>query len=431
MSSNRCTTAATASFALAIVLVGLNLIISLLTARVLGAHGFGIFATSIALLGLLSIPAVLGVDRIVTRSIATYHEQGRAELARGILRSTAQFVLISSFALAAIGIGIVSLSPDWFADPIAVVVAMVALPLLSLSRLRHAALLGLGHVIAAQVPDSIVRPVVYLAALAILMLARWIVTPALALALYVAAAAAAFLVGTALLRGVMTTVLGHGRTTNPPRGWWREAVPLTLVSGSGLLIANLPVLVISALTGPAEAGLFAVAHRAANVQSLGLTAVNTVVGPTIARLTVRADTVSLQQALTRSARLAFIVTLVIGGGMVLLRDNLLSLFGEEFREAALPLVILTAGQLVNAACGSVGTLFVMSNQARHAAAGLMVGATSTSVLLFVFVPPWGVLGASLATAIGISTLNIYLVFLAWSKMRIDPTIVGRSWRDHE
>jgi len=422
VSSNRCTTAATASFALAIVLVGLNLIISLLTARVLGAHGFGIFATSIALLGLLSIPAVLGVDRIVTRSIATYHEQGRAELARGILRSTAQFVLISSFALAAIGIGIVSLSPDWFADPIAVVVAMVALPLLSLSRLRHAALLGLGHVIAAQVPDSIVRPVVYLAALAILMLARWIVTPALALALYVAAAAAAFLVGTALLRGVMTTVLGHGRTTNPPRGWWREAVPLTLVSGSGLLIANLPVLVISALTGPAEAGLFAVAHRAANVQSLGLTAV---------RLTVRADTVSLQQALTRSARLAFIVTLVIGGGMVLLRDNLLSLFGEEFREAALPLVILTAGQLVNAACGSVGTLFVMSNQARHAAAGLMVGATSTSVLLFVFVPPWGVLGASLATAIGISTLNIYLVFLAWSKMRIDPTIVGRSWRDHE
>jgi O-antigen/teichoic acid export membrane protein len=428
--ANRIPNAAAASFGLALGLVGLNFTISLVTARVLGAYGFGIFATSIALLSVLSIPAVLGVDRVVTRSIATYHELHLDELARGILKRTTQFVLVSSSLLAAIAIGILLLASDSFTDPVTFAVAMVALPLLALSRLRQAALLGLGHVIAAQVPEAILRPLAYLAALAVLVLFGATVPPALTLVLYVAAAATAFLMGTVLLRRVTTQVLGHGETVLPARGWWRQALPLTLVSGSGLLIANLPTLVVSALIGPAEAGLFAVAHRAANIQVLGLSAMNTVVGPTIARLTVRSDSVSLQQVLTRAARLAFLVTLAIGGAMVLFRDDLLGLFGAEFSEAALPLVILTTGQLVSAACGSAGTLFVMTSQTRYAAAGFLIAASTTAVLLFLFVPSWGVIGASLATAVGVATLNLSLVFFAWSRKQTDPTIVGRSWRDH-
>jgi len=429
--ADRVTTAAGASLGLGVGLVVLNFLISVLTARVLGAYGFGIFATSIALLSILSIPALLGVDRVATRSIATYHEQHQVELARGILRRTAQVVLVSSSILAAVVIGIVVLAPDSFADPIAFVVAALALPLLALSRVRQAALLGLGHVIAAQVPEAIIRPLVYLAALAVLVLIGATVPPALALALYLAAAATAFLMGTVLLRRVTTRVLGHGGTVLPASGWWRQALPLTLVSGSGLLIANLPVLVIATLTGPAEAGLFAVAHRAANIQVLGLTAMNTVVGPTIARLTARSDSVSLQYVLTRAARRAFLVTLLIGGGMVVFRENLLGLFGDEFRDAALPLVILTVGQVVSAACGSVGTLFVMTNQTRYAAAGFVIGAATTSVLLLLLVPSWGAVGASLATATGVATWNVCLLYFAWSKSRIDPSIVGRSWDYHD
>ena len=425
---NRLTSAATSSLALAIGLLALNLAISALTARVLGAHGFGIFATSIALLTILSIPAVLGIDRIVTRSIATHHERDEAAAARGLLGTTTQFVLISSLAIAAVSIGIVANRADWFADPLAVAVAAAALPLVSLSRLRQAALLGLGHVIAAQVPEAIVRPLAYLAALAGLMLTGSEVTPALALALYTASAFVGFLLGTALLRRVTARVLGQGDTVPPARGWWREALPLTLVSGSGLLIANLPVLVVSAFTGPAEAGIFAVAHRAASIQTLGLTAVNTVVGPTIARLKARSDTVSLQRVLTRSSRLAFGIALLVGGAMILGHEQVLGLFGEGFRVAALPLVILTAGQLSSAACGSVGTLFVMTNQARIAAAGLLFGASATASLLFLLVPPLGVIGASIATATGVATLNIYQVIIAWFRFRTDPTIFGRQWR---
>jgi O-antigen/teichoic acid export membrane protein len=116
--------------------------------------------------------------------------------------------------------------------------------------------------------------------------------------------------------------------------------------------------------------------------------------------------------------------------MVLFREDLLGLFGNDFSKAAIPLVILTAGQLVNAACGPVGTLFVMTSQTRYAATGFAIAAATTSLLLFMLVPVWDVIGASLATAVGIATLNLVLVFFAWSRNRTDPTIVGRSWRDH-
>ena len=90
-------------------------------------------------------------------------------------------------------------------------------------------------------------------------------------------------------------------------------------------------------------------------------------------------------------------------------------------------MILTVGQLVNVACGPVGTMFVMSNEGRYAAVGFLIGATATTLLLPVLVPAWGAVGASVATALGIALSNLSLAYLAWSRKRIDPTIVGRVW----
>jgi O-antigen/teichoic acid export membrane protein len=240
------------------------------------------------------------------------------------------------------------------------------------------------------------------------------------------------MVGTALLRATLKDTWGTGiAAASPEPNWWRQAVPLTLVSGSGVLISNLPVLVLSTLTGPAAAGLFAVAMRAVSVQVLGLTTINTnLVGPAVARFAASPDRAALQQLLTRSARYSFLVTLAVAGGMIVFRRELLSFFGADFADAAIPLVILSGAQVINAACGSVGTLFVMSNETRYAVAGFMAGATTTAVLLVLLVPPWGVIGASIATAAGIATWNIGLVILAWSRKQIDPTILGRTWREH-
>jgi O-antigen/teichoic acid export membrane protein len=263
-----------------------------------------------------------------------------------------------------------------------------------------------------------------------LLLLGVVVSPAETLLLYVAAVAIAYLVGVVLLNMVTERVWGSGAFVAPSPGWWQQAIPLTLISGSGVVIANLPILVISALTGPAEAGLFAVAFRAATVQALGLAAINTVVGPMIARLTAGSDREGLQGVLTRSARLSFLLTAALAALMVVFRDELLSLFGGEFKDAAIPLVILSAGQVVNAACGSVGTLFIMSNETRYAVGGFAIGAVTTFALLILLVPPLGVTGAATATATGIAVWNLGLVSIAWSRKRVDPTILGRTWRDH-
>jgi O-antigen/teichoic acid export membrane protein len=431
VTQSRFSIAAAGSLALALILFGLNLVISVVNARLLGTYGFGIFATALSLLGLLSIPSVLGFDRVVARNVATHDARREVERARGILRATSRFVLMSSTLCAAAAIGLVLVRPQTFADPTALSVALVALPLLALGRLRQAALLGLGRVFVAQLPETIVRPSIYLVALTLVLLMGLTVSPTATLAIHVASVAVAFVVGTVLLSSATRRVWGAGTSVRPEAGWWKQAVPLTLVSGSGLLIANLPVLALSVLAGPADAGLFAVAHRAASVQVLGLTTINTTtVGPMIARLTATSQRASLQHLLTRSARFAFLVTLITAGAMILFRDLLLGFFGSEFRGAAISLVILSGGQLVNAACGSVGTLFVMSNETRYAVAGFVVGATTTFILLILLVPPWGVIGASVATAAGVATWNIGMVQLAWSRKRIDPTIVGRSWRTH-
>jgi hypothetical protein len=82
---------------------GLMLLISLALARALGAAGYGAYAYTISWVSLLTIPATLGFNRLLTREFASYRAAEDWGAMHGILRWSDRLVLSLSVMIAAAG----------------------------------------------------------------------------------------------------------------------------------------------------------------------------------------------------------------------------------------------------------------------------------------------------------------------------------------
>ena len=67
--------AATGSLGLNVFNTAATLVTAILLARLMGLADFGIYALVTGTLTLLSIPAILGIDRLVVRDIAVFHSR--------------------------------------------------------------------------------------------------------------------------------------------------------------------------------------------------------------------------------------------------------------------------------------------------------------------------------------------------------------------
>lgn len=97
-----------------------------------------------------------------------------------------------------------------------------------------------------------------------------------------------------------------------------------------------------------------------------------------------------------------------------------ALFGGQFIRGGGPLVILSAGQLVNIGTGSVGLVLMMGGQQNR----WMVVSASMFVVNIVgnifLIPLWGLWGAAIATSVSVATMFIIGVFMARKYIGVWP-----------
>jgi O-antigen/teichoic acid export membrane protein len=209
------------------------------------------------------------------------------------------------------------------------------------------------------------------------------------------------------------------------REWLSIALPLLAMSFLRLLLSQSDILLIGWLLDQHSAGLYAVASRLAELASFGLQAANTTLAPTFSELHATGQTARLQEIVTRSARGIFAFTLVVSLGLGAGGEFVLGLFGPEFGAALPPLLILLAGQTVNAMTGSVGYLMTMTGHQRPAAWLLGLAAALTVGLNLLLIPRLGIGGAAIASATGMGALNLSMLVFVGSRLKINSTAFAR------
>jgi O-antigen/teichoic acid export membrane protein len=394
---------------------------SVLLARLLGGSDYGIYVYALAWGSLLALPAILGLDRFLVRGIAVYEVEQKWRLMKGLLRRTNQLVLLSSMVTAGVGclvaILLLSESLRW---PFCI--AMLFVPITTLTLVRQGAMQAIGRVVTGQLPEYLIRPVVTLVGIGVIeLVGRDSLTATTALGANVGGVAVAFVVGAVLLRRALPGVLRSVRPEYATREWMRAALPMMLIAGVWLMNNYVATLVVGTLDGPRAAGVYSVVEKGGELIVLVLVAANMPLAPVIARMHARKDRDGLQHATERVAQAALVVSLPVAAAFAIFPGVYLDMFGSSFHTGVTALRILALAQLVNAAAGPAGNVLIMTGHEHAAVRGIGAGLITNLVLGVVLVPRLGVTGAAIASASSLVVWNTVLLVLARRRVGVNVT----------
>jgi O-antigen/teichoic acid export membrane protein len=391
------------SFVIRVAGLGAAFLMQLLAARHLGAVEFGYFSVVLALCNLLSMVALLGLDRAVLALVPRFLAQDDPAGLAAFLRFTERVgcLAVDALVLAFLGYVLWRGLDDSFS--VAVALGGAVIPAYALINLAQALALARKKVGMALGPSMVLRPALVIAVLGIVMLAGVPLDAASLLLVNALATVAAYL----FIRPAAWPAEERGIRPGPasPSAWLGVALPLLAMTALNGVQAQADVLMLGALRDTTQAGFYSVAARLATLVSFSLTAINTVMAPMISELHAKERTPELQAVVHRASVLALAAAVPAAGGLIVLGPWVLGIYGEAFSAAYPALVILCAGQLVNAAAGPVGYLLTMTGQQRLALLAFGVSTGANLALNALLIPPLGLVGAGIATAVSLILVN--------------------------
>ncbi|MAG64437.1 MAG: hypothetical protein CMK74_00965, partial [Pseudomonadales bacterium] len=158
-----------------------------------------------------------------------------------------------------------------------------------------------------------------------------------------------------------------------------------------------------------DVALLIVAQRISLVISFILIAVNFVTTPLYANLFAKNDLGGIEKLSALSSKIMTIVSIASASAILMLADNILELFGDEYKSAFPFVLILCFAQLVNAMTGSVGYLLAMTNKEKVQRNASIISASLLITLCIALCPKFGALGGAIATACAVIVQNCILV----------------------
>lgn len=411
------------SLGLRVASTALGFLSTILLARLLGASGYGIYAFSYAVVVLLALPAQAGLPNLVLRETARAISENKPGNIRAIWSWSAILAFLISLGIIIVAGLIIYHKGITNTQQITLLIALPLVPLLAFVSLVGSALRGLKHVVAGQIPESIIRPTLFLL---LLVTCTWLfrlkLSPSLAITLRVIAGICALITGAFLLQRYTPPSVKRiplNRASIEPR-WGKSAVIFALIAAFGVISNQASTVILGLYVHPSEIGIFRVAAQLASLAAFGLQAVNMVVAPRFAGIYARGDLDHLQYVVRRTSQIVLGFSLCATLFFVFAGRPILEvLFGPEFVSGYVPLVILLVGQLVNSAAGSVGLLLNMTGYEAKTALGLAIASVSNIAVNLILVPLWGASGAATATAVSLAIWNVALWNAARKNLRIN------------
>ena len=159
-----------------------------------------------------------------------------------------------------------------------------------------------------------------------------------------------------------------------------------------------------------------------------LAAVNGVAMPMFASAYADADTEALQRLATMTSRWMFWPALGISLVLMLFASPILSLFSPSYTPGSWALVILAFANLVNVSAGLPSSLLNMSGFQDETLKVVAVCSLFNLVLTVVLIPPLGVLGAALASALAMISWNVWLYIKARRKLQVEASFLAQWLR---
>jgi O-antigen/teichoic acid export membrane protein len=374
---------------------------------------------------LLSIPATLGLDKLIVREVAAYQIQGAWGLLRGLLEWTQRIVFYWSIVIVFISFGLSLLLINTGVKSLHLAefcLALVYLPIVCIRSLKLATMRGLNQVGKSLLPEMFLEPlfIIILAFILALLLGQRF-SPFWLICIQIISVTITFVLGIYLLKQSLPEPI----YTTPPeyqiQSWFNSGVPLMLLDGMQVINARIDILMLGILEGSESVGIYSAVIRGTQLINFMLVATNMAVAPVFSSLYAQNNLKKLHSIYVKSSRLIMFSSLPIAAMLIIFRQQYLSMFGANFYSGADAIIILGIGQVFNVATGSAGVLLNMTGNERYTTMSLVICAVLNCIGNFLLIPLWGMNGAAIATSCSVIFVNLLKVMWIHKKigLRVD------------
>lgn len=195
-------------------------------------------------------------------------------------------------------------------------------------------------------------------------------------------------------------VRGLGLRAYYTKEWWAASWAYVVIGLYPILFSQADRLLTLQVLGARETGYYAAAQNILNIATYAVNAVMALALPLIAsRLAGTMGQSDFDKGMKRLNRGLFVFAVICTVVFAVAGDLILSIFGEGFSSATLPLVIMSIGLAGGLIFGFPITVLTLS-ESRRSVVVLFVGVLFGSLLLsLVGILWWGIVGAAVAAAI--------------------------------
>ena len=259
--------------------------------------------------------------------------------------------------------------------------------------------------------------------------------------LQISAVSAAFLLGYSLLGAVaglaiaslLTVSVGitllYARTDVRPtrtphtesiRKFYDFSIPLTMKDLGELVYKRVDILMVGFFLTGSAVGVYRAALLVPSLLTLPLTAISQLFPPVASNLYAEGELEELESVYSVTTRWVFTAILCPALAVIVYRNEVLRIFGEDFATGGGIIALLTIAQMSNCAVGASGYLLMMTdNQYMNLYNQWLLG-ISNVVLNYVLIEAYGLVGAAMATAGVLAAINVLRVVEVWYLERMTP-----------
>ncbi|MFZ3071747.1 MAG: flippase [Thermodesulfobacteriota bacterium] len=406
------------AFLLRVSSTGLMFLFNVLLSRLLGAEGVGQYYLALMVTTIATLFGRLGMDTALLRFVAEGASSDDWASVKGAYRKTFLFVLLSSVAagfavfLAAPFLAAYVLGKPELTLPLRLM--SFAVPPVSLLVLHAEGLKGL-----KRIGESLMVQFVALSAFSIIGLyflgRTWGVSGAISA--YVAASLLALALGRFLWKRAVPHEPG-ATIFFETKKLMDSSMPLFWSFLMGVVVTWAPTFMLGIWGTSRDVGIFSMASRTSLLISLVLFSFNAIVAPKFAEFYKKNDIIALGATLKSSARMMSLAALPIVLVFMLAPGFVMSLFGEDFKGGETALRIMSLGQFVNVAAGSVGYMLIMTGNEKANRNNAVLMLFVNISLGIILIPFYGITGAAITTVVSIIAANIGAVYLVYKHLSI-------------
>jgi O-antigen/teichoic acid export membrane protein len=239
-------------------------------------------------------------------------------------------------------------------------------------------------------------------------------------------AAALIVAGTVMRRFLGNLPAGEPIPPTTAR-WLTASIPFLTVSLLGIAATEMNTLVLGAISGPREAGLYQPIAKIAPLMLLGEVAIQMPLAPRIAALWEKGDRQALARLIQRSAIAATLATTIIASVILIASPFIFAAFGTDFQSVRSNLYWIAAAQIVNSAFGASHLLLAMAGDMKRRIKAQLITLLVQAALTAILVPRFGVGGAVAALSLQMVAWASTNWLLARRSTNIDTSIAA-IWR---